>query len=362
VAGVAWSTDDVARLERLAEEGKNQIAIAALLGRTEPAVRLKAQKLGLDLTHLKYGEGKEPRRPVTLPNFEVADLPDELPTADELLERREKQFARTQTAKEARKLIPVRINLPGPIGIAHQGDTHLDDNGTDIATVRRHVELFGKTEGLYAGNVGDYQNNWIGRLAHLHAQQSISARESWVLVEWLIRSVRWLALIGGNHDLWSGTGDPIKWIAKQARLSYESNGMRLGLTFPNGRVIRLNARHDFRGRSQYDAAFGPAKAARFGYRDHILTAGHTHQSGYHPLCDPATGLISHAIRIASYKTFDRFAEEKGFLNEAFTCAPVTIIDPEQPDDSTRCVTVIFDPEEGAEYLTWKRKRWARKRV
>jgi hypothetical protein len=294
--------------------------------------------------------------------FEVEELPSELPTAEELLARRSTQFARKRAAKEARDLVTVRINQEGPIGIVHCGDPHVDDDGCDIDLIRRHVDIINKTDGMFAVNSGDFSNNWIGRLARLHGQQSVSEAESWVLVEWLIKSVRWLALIGGNHDLWSGTGDPIKWMARQARLSYESNGMRLGLTFPNGRVIRLNARHDFRGRSQYDAAFGPAKAARFGYRDHILTAGHTHQSGYHPLCDPATGLISHAIRIASYKTFDRFAEEKGFLNEAFTCAPVTIIDPEQPDDSTRCVTVIFDPEEGAEYLTWKRKRWARKRV
>jgi hypothetical protein len=356
VAGVAWSTDDVARLERLAEEGKNQIAIAALLGRTEPAVRLKAQKLGLDLTHLKYGEGKEPRRPVPLPNFEVADLPDELPTADELLERREKQFARTQTAKEARKLIPVRINLPGPIGIAHQGDTHLDDNGTDIATVRRHVELFGKTEGLYAGNVGDYQNNWIGRLAHLHAQQSISARESWVLVEWLIRSAPWLYLVGGNHDAWSGNGDPLRWIAKHAGLLYEPHGARLGLTLPSGRVVRINARHDWPGHSQWNSAHGVGKAVQMGHRDHIVTCGHRHVSGHMLLKDPATGLLSHGIQVASYKVYDEHAEARGFRDQKIFECPVTIIQPQYADDDRRFITFLTDPEDAAEYLTWLRSR------
>lgn len=288
--------------------------------------------------------------------FDPIDLPSELPTADELLARRSKQFSRKKDAKDARHLVTVRIRCDGPIGIAHLGDPHVDDDGTDIDLLRSHVNIINKTEGMFAGNAGDFSNNWIGRLAHLYGQQSLSAAEAWVLVEWLVQSVHWLYLIGGNHDLWSGDGDPIKWMAKQARVTYESNGMRLGLTFPNGRVIRVNARHDFQGRSQYDTAFGPAKAARFGWRDHILIAGHTHQSGYHPLRDPASGLLMHAIRVGSYKTVDRFAEERGFLNENFTCAPVTIIDPTEPDNSPRCVVVMFDLEEAADYLTWKRKR------
>ena len=52
-----------------------------------------------------------------------------------------------------------------------------------------------------------------------------------------------------------------------------------------------------------------------GWRDHVLTAGHTHVSGYQVLKDPSTGLISHAIRIASYKEMDRYAEEKGLPDQ-----------------------------------------------
>jgi hypothetical protein len=288
--------------------------------------------------------------------FDVAPLPDELPSAKELLARRSKEFGRKKDAKDARHLVPVHVKVDGPIGIAHLGDPHVDDDGCDISLLQRHVEIINKTDGLFAGNVGDFSNNWVGRLARLYGQQSMSAAEAWVLVEWLIHSTRWLYLLGGNHDLWSGAGDPIKWMAKQARVSYESNGMRLGLTFPNGRVIRINARHDFSGRSQYNTAFGVAKAAMWGWRDHILTAGHTHVSGYQVVRDPASGLLSHALRVGSYKTFDRFAEERGLPNQTFAVAPVTIIDPSEPDDSPRCVVVIFDPEEAADYLTWKRKR------
>jgi hypothetical protein len=296
----------------------------------------------------------------TVKAFEMAALPSELPSASELLERRAKQFARKQIAKESRQLIPVKVNIDGPIGIAHMGDPHVDDDGTDIDMLQRHVAIINKTEGLFAGNVGDYSNNWVGRLARLYGQQSTSAAEAWVLVEWLVRAVPWLYLVGGNHDLWSGAGDPIQWMAAQARVQYEAHGMRLGLTFPNGRIIRVNARHDFSGHSQWNTAHGPAKAAQMGWRDHVLTCGDKHTSGYQVVRDPASGLLSHALRVGTYKVYDRYAEEKGLPNQNFMQTPVTIINPDEPDDSTRCVHVIFDPEEGAEYLTWLRKRWKRK--
>jgi hypothetical protein len=290
--------------------------------------------------------------------FDAPALPDELPSADELLKRRKSQFGRKSAAKEARQLIPITVNVDGPFGIMHMGDPHVDDDGTDIALLERHVAICNKTPGLFAANVGDYSNNWVGRLARLYGEQSVSAQESWVLVEWLITSTNWLYLIGGNHDLWSGASDPVKWMARQANSLYEHHGARLGLKCPNGREIRVNARHDFKGHSQWNTAHGPSKAAQMGWRDHILACGHTHVSGYQVVKDPATGLISHALRVASYKTHDRYADEKGLPNQNIFVAPVTIIDPRYADTDPRCITVIFDPEEGADFLTFKRKRKA----
>jgi hypothetical protein len=294
-------------------------------------------------------------------DFESPDLPDETPTAAELLKRRELQFARKKDAKDARALIPVTVKIDGPIGVMHVGDPHVDDDGTDLRKLQDHVALANRTEGLFAGCVGDYSNNWIGRLARLYAEQSTSAREAWVLVEWLIRACDWLYLVGGNHDAWSGAGDPLEWIARQTGHRYDRNGARLELRLPSKRAFRINARHEFAGTSQWNAAHGPAKAVQMGARDHVVTCGHQHTSGYQVLKDPATGLISHALRVASYKTFDRYADEKNLRDQHIFVAPVTILDPDYADTDVRAVTTIFDPGEAAEYLTWKRKRWAKGR-
>lgn len=290
--------------------------------------------------------------------FSVEPLPDELPTAEELLERRKIEFARTEKAEEARQLINVPVRLQGPAGIIHLGDPHVDDPGTDIGAIERIIHLVNSQpdKALFAASVGDMQNGWVGRLSHLWSQQSTSAAEAWVLVEWLIKSMQWLYLVGGNHDSWAGVGDPLKWMMRTQGL-YEMRGARLSLNFPNKRRIRINARHDFSsGHSQWNTAHSLTKSIMMGWRDHALVCGHRHISGYQMVKDPASGLISHAIRIASFKKHDRYAKEKGLPNQNISPAIVTIIDPQYADDDPRLITVLHDVEEGADYLKWKRSR------
>jgi hypothetical protein len=88
----------------------------------------------------------------------------------------------------------------------------------------------------------------------------------------------------------------------------------------------------------------------------VLVCGHTHVSGYQILRDPATGLISHAIRVGSYKTFDRYAEEKGLPTQTISPCVVVVVQPDAPDDSPRLITVFQDVETGADFLAFLRKR------
>jgi hypothetical protein len=295
------------------------------------------------------------------PAFETPVLPDEDVSTEELLALRSKQFLKRATAKEAKRLIPITVNIDGPIGIAHFGDPHVDDDGTNIVALQQHVAVVNRTEGLFATNAGDTTNNWPGRLARLYGEQGTTAKQGFQLAEWLFTAMPWLFAIGGNHDLWSGAGDPLQWISRQAGVLYQAHGVRVSLNLPSGRAVIVNARHTWRGTSQWNAAHGVSKAVQMGHHDHLVTAGHIHTSGYQVLRDPATRRISHAIQIASYKTYDRYAEAEGFPDQNIFCCPVTVIDPAYADTDARFITTLFDPEEGAEYLTWKRKRWARKR-
>lgn len=134
------------------------------------------------------------------PEYDVEHPPTEPIDRDELVERRKTQFARKRQYEKENALIRVKVHIGGPVAILHFGDPHVDDDGTDIEALERHTDLVRRTEGFFAGNVGDTTNNWVGRLARLYGQQSTSAAEGWVLAEWFIGRCKWLYMVAGNHD------------------------------------------------------------------------------------------------------------------------------------------------------------------
>lgn len=288
--------------------------------------------------------------------FEFTPIPEDDVPIEELVALRKRKFQHKREHEEASKLIPIRIKIPGPIGILHFGDPHVDDDGTDIEALERHTALVNATEGMFAANVGDTTNAWVGRLAKLYADQATSAAQAWRLAEWFIGRCAWLYMIAGNHDLWAGAGDPLKWITRQQGALYKSSEARIALRFPNGREVRINARHDHAGSSIWNPAHGPMKAAMLGTRDHIYVAGHKHESAYSVLKDAINGITMHAIKVASYKVYDRYAKEKGFRDNALSPCVLTLIDPNLPSEHPDMVKVFWEPEEGAEFLKWKRRK------
>jgi hypothetical protein len=318
-------------------------------------VRYAAEIFGVDARTIRKWRA-DVNKDMVKEEFTFEDVPTGNEPIGDLIENRIKKYALKRDARNAENLINVKINVNGPVGIAHFGDPHIDDDGTNIAELLMHADLIQKTEGMFGGNIGDNQNNWIGRLARLYGEQSTSAKESWRLTEHFISKVDWLYLVGGNHDAWSGPGDPLEWMCSQSNGVFSNNGVRMNLIFPNKKKVRINARHNFTGHSMWNTAHGLIKAIQMGWRDHILTAGHTHVSGYQVLKDPSSGLISHALRIASYKEMDKYADDKGLPDQNIFKCPVTIIDPQYADNEPRLITTIFEPNEGAEYLTWKRNR------
>jgi len=302
--------------------------------------------------------------------LQFSPIPDDDVEVTELWEWRKRQYEKKNEHEEALKLRTVDVKADGPIGILHFGDPHVDDDGTDLAAIEYHCQMVRETNGLFGANIGDVHNNWVGRLSRLYGEQGTSAAQAWKMAEYFLHfcpekspakmsekersehMANWLYLIGGNHDCWSGAGDPFKWILRQADAAYEEGGSRLNLRFPNGRECRVNARHDHRGTSQWNPAHGAMKASQMGYHDHILINGHKHTSGYGLIKDPAGGTVSHCIQVGSYKIHDRFAKERGFRDQHISPSVVTIIDPEAT--KVGLVTVFHDVEAAVDYLDWKR--------
>ena len=289
-----------------------------------------------------------------LPEFEVEALPEELPSAEELLERKRSIFTQKEKFQDATKLVTIKVKLEGPIGLCFFGDPHIDDDGCDIFQLERDVKLVSDTEGLLGANVGDLQNNWIGRLSGLYGNQSTSALEAWVLVEWLVKAVPWLYIARGNHDVWSGAGDPLRWLTKASGVLTKAHGVRIALMHPNGKVVRNNCRHDFPGHSMWNPVHSPNKAFMMGWKDHLLTCGHKHNSGHAILKEPMTGLIAHCVRLAGYKKMDEYADKLGLPDGNVSGGNVVVIDPRFEDHDPRLLTWFPSTEVGADFLTYLR--------
>ena len=315
-----------------------------------------ARELGIPRSTLRDRLAAAQRRGASIRavSFDSYGEVDESEDLEGLKERRRKEWERKKSSTP--EILNVSVRIDGPIGLLFMGDPHVDDPGTNFPLLERHVDIINKTPGLFAANLGDISNNWIGRLAALYEHQATTSEEAWRLTEWLVTAVDWLYIVGGNHDLWSGSGDPIRWMIKNSEIVYRAHQVRIALKFPNKKTVRINTRHDFPGHSMWNTVHGLVKAASMGHRDHVLAAGHKHTSGYGMVKDPLTGLISHVVRCAGYKELDEYAAKLGLADVNMFASAIAVINPIYEDSDPRLVTMFFEPEAAADYLTWLRKR------
>lgn len=330
------------------------------MGGFRPAARILRER-GYDISesgirgmYKRWGDpDAEPDLELDLPGGTLESEID----VERLIARRIEQFARKSRIYEQEKMLPVRCNVDGPIGIGFFGDMHLDDDGTDLAQVLEHVELFdGRHEGLFASNVGDSWNNWAGRLARLYAEQSTSSAESLALVDEVLNRIKWLFYINGNHDVWGQGGDILKGLLAGSAVVHKSNKVRLQVNLPNGREVKIYAVHGFQGKSMWSEVYGAAKKAQLDGDHHdIYVGGHIHTSGYTHGMRPSSGKIWHALQVASYKKLDRYAEELNLdAKDMYNC-PVALIDP-YASSPLNFIRFEFDPQEAVERLKWMRAK------
>lgn len=281
-------------------------------------------------------------------------------TPDEIREARRVAYARKSQSINTTGIVRMRPKASGPYGILLIGDWHLDDDGTDLDLIYEHVELVQNTPGLFAGHVGDYTNNWVGRLQALYAAQTTTGDEAWRLFEDVVSIClgKWLFWVQGNHDCWSGAGHILSYLARTNSIAAPRHGARFELADSTGRRFRLNCRHDFKGNSQFNPLHGLHKAVQSGQRDDLLVAGHRHISATAALSmqDTMGPHFARLVRLGSYKTHDDFAQAKGFIDGPGLPAMLALVNP-GAKTSAGYVTIYEDLEQGVDILNyWRRKK------
>jgi len=260
----------------------------------------------------------------------VPDLPNPEIPISELLDHLEKRFEKKQKAVDAREWMTFELPTNDPIIIPFVGDPHMGDD-CHISMLRDHVNLM-KHSNCYPVGMGDYINNWSGRLAQLKMpHQEISRSQEWQLVEWFFSEIPWLILIKGNHDLWSknSTGDPLDYMYR-GNAVLEDWTVKFQLKFPNETVIKVWASHSFKGVSQWNILHPEMKKARVtGGGADIFISGHRHEWGIYQGEDSENNKIYWAARARGYKWFDDYAVVHDFGKQIWGATVSAVINPKQ---------------------------------
>lgn len=341
---------------RLYSELKSTIKVGKVMGCSASAVDRYLDRAGVEKNgHIKTGVPQEFSPPPAFPEFPEEDVP-----VEEIIDHMSRRFEKRKASHDAHTWFPIKFKDDRPIGILLMGDPHVDDNGCDWPTLKRHAELCRDTDGLYAVNIGDTTNCWGGRLVRKYADQDTSAKTARRLAEWLLigSGIRWLVWLYGNHE---HMGDGMSVLAEMAK-RYGTKKVvmhdweaRFILAFPNGCEIRVNAAHDFPGNSMWNPLHGPVKAAKFGDRVDLLACGHKHNYAVSQWEMPEGGVTPLMIRTRGYKFLDDFARKIGHYDQQEGQSVLVVVDPTAKTKAGR-LTAFVDVEEGAAYLAFKRAR------
>lgn len=287
--------------------------------------------------------------------FELPTLPDDDAPIEDVIELQTRRAVAKMARKHAAKWMPIKVKMPGPIGLMWLGDPHIDDNGCDWPTLRHHLSIIQSSDAIKGCSLGDAQNAWVGGLQRLWAHQDTSSGTAQKLVRWLVDQMDPLILIRGNHDAWLGEGDPLLYCTDRAAV--ENWRADIALHFANGRECRIVAAHDLPGHSMWNELHGQLRAAKMGVRADLYISGHRHTWGLthlelpdrdeHPVCWLA--------RARGFKFHDSHAQRLGFPEQNHGQSILQIIDPEA-ERETGFVQCFSDVDHGADYLSWLREK------
>ena len=283
--------------------------------------------------------------------FTAPVLPPSHEPVEDMIARRLLAFQRKHEATKAREWMQFRVDEVAPFCLAFVGDPHADDDGCDLPTLKRHLELIEATPGMWGVGMGDWTNNWVGRLGRLYAEQGTSASEAWRFAEWMLSKPIWMLLLRGNHDMWSGSGDPLKWIAR-AGLAPIADWQAQFAVACGDREWRIHAAHDFPGSSIWNKLHAPLRRAKMtGHNADLFIAGHRHIFALAQEQDEYSGKVAWLARTKGYKAQDTYAMVNGYGQAQTMGQTIAAV----CDPATGVMQCFADLGQAAAYLTWLRR-------
>lgn len=313
-------------------------------------VRQKAAILVKDLG-LTYGckpGGTLPSRPA----FSIERPPVVMRSIERLIKDRAEEFGRKAAHHQAKHDgINITIHEPGPYMLVFFGDPHVDDAGCDIDHLAFCLEEVRGKEHVYAANIGDLTNNWVGKLARLYAHQTTTEEEAEELMEWLIGSITWLFIILGNHDKW---GPVAGRICREYDVLAVSHGAKFIIHQEGAPKRIVDARHTHAGHSMYNASHGQLKQNFKGSNADIIIGGHLHVNAETVAKNGVTQKTAYCARISAFKKYDEYADANNFEDQAISPIVAFVINPDK--EGIKGIQRFYEIDEAYHYMMDLRRR------
>jgi hypothetical protein len=211
----------------------------------------------------------------------------------------------------------IEIKDDKPVGVALFSDLRLGNKYVDYKAIRDETTLVANTDGFYCMALGDYHDNWIGKLEGIQREMPVDFASEIAMLEWWVDLIRdkLIVVVGGNHDTGrtkriSGI-DYVKRILKGVRTLYDPDEVRFTFKLGEGEW-RFKCRHAWMGTSVYNDTHGIEKDPRFGDDEFdVGIGGHTHRGTIF-----REFMFHHkkrlAILLGTYKYHDGYATRLGF--------------------------------------------------
>jgi hypothetical protein len=363
-----WTDDEkTAALEMLAA-GKDDIQVAAALGRTENQVR-----------HFRRRRGMTGEKRPTLTRL-VSETPERLVFApeesdEEPVETLWERCVRATTRKIAKTrtegVATIRLLTDSPVAVSISSDWHITPSGScDLVRLRTYAEAIQQAPGAYAVAVGDLTDNPVKWNKNM---DDIPDEARLLDLIFGVFGSKLLATTDGNHDAWSKQFaglDNIRRMASLHRVHYAPDELvyLVELASPSA-PDRVTARYVIATRHQYrrNSSLNWSHAAWRWAEDNmydwpkgedggvllpdIIAIGHNHAAEV--AVRDYEGGKRWAARMGPFQVHSSHARQFGWSRGTPTC-PTFLLYPHR----AKPVEGYADYDRALEILTRERAEWA----
>jgi hypothetical protein len=319
--GQRWTReeDDVLRVSFSFEDFRARAHTAGLPERSKSQAHNRKQRIKADgQPVLDWPSGVTPMYEL-LPPPEALELPERGDRALDEYYALVKQISNVQRLrKEETKTIEWTAPVDGWIGLAFPGDLHIG-GPIDYDQLEADLDLIEATDGLWCVGLGDYSNNFQAAAKLLKAMSEDvvpGSEDQMALVAHVMgRTTKWVAILEGNHDTWSGSAG-LRALAQRLDCSFISEaGCSFKLTTGSQRYVGY-LKHSWRGNSNLNTS----NASRRMWNEFpewenadFTVVGHFHQPDTHAK-EIKTQTVTH-LRGGTYKIYDAYASKNGYVPE-----------------------------------------------